>query len=721
MRRSELTEKDSPTGTGAQTLAGPADQLFPSFRLKVCRPERFQKLWDDSKTGAAPSSVTILRPIPPTGYYRLGDMAERGKNPEVLDPSRFPVSKVKERDEACFVVAEIETNPTLPLLVPPVDYRLLWTEKGSGASFGRCSFWEPVPPEGYKALGCVASQDSRYSRPDLDLIRCVHESVVVTGAPGFEHDGLCLWSDINSGASFGRCSIWRIHPLSPLANSIAPPVNAPTRLLSSTSSQPSLSKSSSSFTPSSSSSSSLASELSPSSSYALASQEQGFCVGTFTVNRNYIKPSHQVFCLQDSTTISEQDLAASIRQIEQRRLKTRKSTLLQSLLYEYTAEKDLHYAQRIQQVIQCQRHAKRWLMHSKLKKMVREYSASEHAKAYRHRSKIIAELISSEEKYVEFLEILTTRFYEPLKAAAENSKLGVVTPYHIDIIFCNIEDILVTNQSLFNALCLEVNKENPAIGATFAKKLSSLVVYNRYYENFESANKVLHWCQQTVPEFIKAVKKLEDSQESTKLHLDSLIVMPIQRLPRYELLLKDIIKHTPESHIDLQLMRNVLKEIQTLAAHLDQLANDQLNQHQNILSSALHIHHVEVGEVKSVLIVSGEELRRLDQSGSAYDSTHFYIIFPSSNKLSPGPGWIRLKNTGREPIELCSLKRKTTKRWVQFQLSPFAIEIFEYKGWWCIEIVAGNVTNLKVTGFATSGGYSLLRKDNPHTNRLLMC
>jgi hypothetical protein len=59
-------------------------------------------------------------------------------------------------------------------LANPVDYTQIWTDQGTGAS-NDGSFWRPVPPAGYVALGVVAQ--SGYAKPSLTDIVCVREDL----------------------------------------------------------------------------------------------------------------------------------------------------------------------------------------------------------------------------------------------------------------------------------------------------------------------------------------------------------------------------------------------------------------------------------------------------------------------------------------------------------------------------------------------------------------
>lgn len=54
-----------------------------------------------------------------------------------------------------------------------------------------------------------------------------------------------------------------------------------------------------------------------------------------------------------------------------------------------------------------------------------------------------------------------------------------------------------------------------------------------------------------------------------KLALDSLLIMPVQRIPRYELLIKMILKHTIREHPDYELLIEAQREVHELALKIN--------------------------------------------------------------------------------------------------------------------------------------------------------
>jgi len=101
----------------------------------------------------------------------------------------------RKTSNCVLTVSEPQNNPeNIPtLLVAPIDWKLIWKDKGSGARKDG-SMWEAIPPDSnYKCLGSIPQNG--YEKPVLSNYRCVHVSLtekIVSNS--------VIWSDKGSGA-----------------------------------------------------------------------------------------------------------------------------------------------------------------------------------------------------------------------------------------------------------------------------------------------------------------------------------------------------------------------------------------------------------------------------------------------------------------------------------------------------------------------------------------
>lgn len=138
----------------------------------------------------------------------------------------------------------------------------------------------------------------------------------------------------------------------------------------------------------------------------------------------------------------------------------------------------------------------------------------------RHQKRIVEEVISSEKTYVASLETLVQYSHE-LEDAARG---GCLPLEKVVRIFSNVEDLLLVNRELLGQL--EARFEDSCrIGDIFQNMSFALRLYSRYITDYEAARSTL-----------------ADCEACEKSGLESLMIMPVQRIPRYELLLRELVK-----------------------------------------------------------------------------------------------------------------------------------------------------------------------------------
>jgi len=60
------------------------------------------------------------------------------------------------------------------------------------------------------------------------------------------------------------------------------------------------------------------------------------------------------------------------------------------------------------------------------------------------------------------------------------------------------------------------------------------------------------------------------SKASSNLDLASLLIQPVQRLPRYQLLINELLKHTEPDHVDYQNLNEALKSVKDLNIYINE-------------------------------------------------------------------------------------------------------------------------------------------------------
>jgi hypothetical protein len=96
-------------------------------------------------------------------------------------------------------------------------------------------------------------------------------------------------------------------------------------------------------------------------------------------------------------------------------------------------------------------------------------------------------------------------------------------------------------------------------------------VYNRYLIQYNAALATYKKCIKKNKEFIRFT---EECYRSYVLDIPSILIMPVQRIPRYILLLQELFNHTPRSHPDAKLLAIALAEMK---AFTEEANNSQKN------------------------------------------------------------------------------------------------------------------------------------------------
>jgi hypothetical protein len=96
-------------------------------------------------------------------------------------------------------------------------------------------------------------------------------------------------------------------------------------------------------------------------------------------------------------------------------------------------------------------------------------------------------------------------------------------------------------------------------------------MYTTYVNEHESASNDLKYLRESkkYSEFNRFCLACCVNPVSKGLNLSSLLITPIQRIPRYKLLLSELIKNTPEDHPDKADLDKALTIISATAKHIN--------------------------------------------------------------------------------------------------------------------------------------------------------
>uniref|UniRef100_A0A7N6AHG6 Intersectin 2b n=1 Tax=Anabas testudineus TaxID=64144 RepID=A0A7N6AHG6_ANATE len=186
----------------------------------------------------------------------------------------------------------------------------------------------------------------------------------------------------------------------------------------------------------------------------------------------------------------------------------------------------------------------------------------------------VDELLQSEERYVEDLQLVLEVFHKPM------SESGRLTDAEMQMIFANWKELLTCNTKLLKALQArkKTGGENmPMIGDILALELSHMQPYIHFCSCQINGATLLQTRIDNEPDFKNFLKKIATDYRCKGMPLSSFLLKPMQRITRYPLHIKNILECTAEGHAD----RGPLKEALERAEELCQQVNEGVREKEN--------------------------------------------------------------------------------------------------------------------------------------------
>ncbi|KAF0028123.1 hypothetical protein F2P81_019210 [Scophthalmus maximus] len=210
-----------------------------------------------------------------------------------------------------------------------------------------------------------------------------------------------------------------------------------------------------------------------------------------------------------------------------------------------------------------------------------EESRSEHRaesgkdleKQLRLRVCVLSELVKTERDYVGTLDFLSV-FLHRLNQFAATKIDKNITEETVKVLFSNIEEILAVHKD-FLSMVEELLQPDPhahhEIGRCFLHFKSSFQIYDEYCGNHEKAQRLLLELNK-----IRSVRTcllncmLLGGRKNTEVPLEGYLVAPIQRICKYPLLLRELLKRTPKKHNDYALVQESLHVMKAVCSSINE-------------------------------------------------------------------------------------------------------------------------------------------------------
>uniref|UniRef100_A0A8D3DPW3 Intersectin 2b n=1 Tax=Scophthalmus maximus TaxID=52904 RepID=A0A8D3DPW3_SCOMX len=188
----------------------------------------------------------------------------------------------------------------------------------------------------------------------------------------------------------------------------------------------------------------------------------------------------------------------------------------------------------------------------------------------------IHELIQTEERYVEDLNIVLEVFHRPM------SESGRLNEAEMSMIFVNWKELLACNTKLLKALRVRKktggdNMPVQMIGDILAAELSHMQPYIRFCSCQINGATLLQNRTDNEPDFKNFLKKIATDYRCKGMPLSSFLLKPMQRITRYPLHMKNILECTAEGHADCDPLREALEKAEELCQQVNEGVREKEN------------------------------------------------------------------------------------------------------------------------------------------------
>ncbi|KAL7715964.1 Rho guanine nucleotide exchange factor [Entamoeba marina] len=211
-----------------------------------------------------------------------------------------------------------------------------------------------------------------------------------------------------------------------------------------------------------------------------------------------------------------------------------------------------------------------------IQRAARKYLNAKRESAYIRCGNIVKEFITTENSYCEMLDVVVTLIYQPLLKQSTR----ILTSDQIKLLFGNVSVIHGFNKELLSNLRenMSVYSQQSLFGKLLLIIIPFLKVYSDYCQIYGKIQELVGYLKPPHPFSLYYKQQMKKAP----LHLQrfdilALLITPVQRLPRYRLLLTDLVKHMDKTHPDYADTKKALDEIEKVTAFVNLQSRKQKN------------------------------------------------------------------------------------------------------------------------------------------------
>lgn len=204
------------------------------------------------------------------------------------------------------------------------------------------------------------------------------------------------------------------------------------------------------------------------------------------------------------------------------------------------------------------------------------------------RQNIRLEVLNTERSYVEGLTVMNNIYLATVETMAQNPKSYGGSDQDINALRLNIKTLYELHVRFLG----ELEKEKLLFMAPIIDEYADYFkIYIDYLNGYEACLQVMDRLKKKNKHFAETMTAIDDKIRDSGgcLALQSYMIMPVQRVPRYVLLLKELIKNSNSTHPQWASMNAALKKVEKIALAVNEGQRRMENmQELNELNAALN-------------------------------------------------------------------------------------------------------------------------------------
>ncbi|KAI8334533.1 hypothetical protein EDC96DRAFT_525441 [Choanephora cucurbitarum] len=288
------------------------------------------------------------------------------------------------------------------------------------------------------------------------------------------------------------------------------------------------------------------------------------------------------------------------------------------------------------------------------------------------RNGLVEEFMHTEISYLNSLKTFKSCIVDPLRQGSKDKDQAILGQYECTNIFMNIDELIQVSENLCQNL-LQFDPETRNLGDLLLSHMNNLGCYNRYLLGVHNA-RILNEKQMKNPRYANFLRHASSYSKDGNQTVYDYLVLPGQRIGRYTMMLKELIKHTTDQHIEMPGLSAALSKVEEVANMRENVEGELMKVFHSLLQYIQYcpeslmsyqrrlLYYLDIAEIDSISL---KPIRPM-------------TIFLFSDKLMIA----KRPSYDMDGLELCGLGQRMSGKQKEFYLSShYDCGKLKFVGW----------------------------------------